>query len=51
MKLQRRELMKLRKLVTQAFYIINFLILLTGFCGVARAADKETIEDMQRLIK
>ncbi len=43
--------MNLRELAKQPFFVISFLILFTGFCGVARAADQKTLEDTERLIK
>ena len=47
--------MKIPKLVTQAFWIISILILITGFCGVAGAqeetVDAKTVERLERLIK
>jgi hypothetical protein len=43
--------MKLPKVVKLAFCIVNFLILLAGFCGVAGAADQETLERLQQLIE
>ncbi|MBT8365917.1 MAG: porin [Deltaproteobacteria bacterium] len=43
--------MKLPKLVKLAFCIVNFLILLFGFCGVAGAADQQTVERLQQLIE
>ena len=43
--------MKIPKLVTQAFWIISILILITGFCGVAGAQDQQTVNQLQRLIE
>ena len=51
MKHPRRRLMKIPKLVTQAFCVITFLILLTGFCGVAGAQDRQTVKKLQQLIE
>jgi hypothetical protein len=43
--------MKIPKLVTQAFWIINLLILIIWFCGVAGAQDQQTVNQLQRLIE
>ena len=43
--------MKIPKLVTQAFCLINILILFIGFCGVAGAQDQQTVNQLQRLIE
>ena len=40
--------MKIPKLVTQAFWIISILILITGFCGVAGAQDQQTVKQLQQ---
>jgi hypothetical protein len=43
--------MKIPKFGTQAFCVITFLILLTGFCGVAGAQDQQTVKKLQQLIE
>ena len=43
--------MKTTKRVTQAFCVINILILIIGFCGVAGAQDQQTVKKLQQLIE
>ena len=43
--------MNIPKLVTQAFCVINILILIIGFCGVAGAQDQQTVKKLQQLIE
>ena len=43
--------MKTTKRVTQAFWVINILILIIGFCGVAGAQDQQTVKKLQQLIE
>ena len=43
--------MKIPKLVIEVFWIINFLILSIGLCGVAGAQDQQTVKQLQQLIE
>jgi len=50
-KLPMKKFIKFRKIIVQAFWILNLLILLNGICGLAWAQDQQTVKKLQQLIE